>query len=286
MRKFYVTVLALCLVSLTKAQPWTYDFGTLTASYSTTNQTSSVNCVMPFGPSINYLTPMSGYVTNYVRVGGGGGTINLENQAVSFGTGSYLRAVASSGSSLNMMKFAGMTPGTNQFYLSFKMRLGKSDGTSDPTITTGTWNLGIGNNHSSTTYAYYTSNSAPGNDALCSMQWSFGTGGAISFKAGGSAGTTTTYTGITFVQATDYTIEVFVNNSNQTTAYSKSSTNYAVTANSFDVWATPSGGSATRVISGTLPSNNTANSLNAVVDSWDFWGANNTTPSNNTANIF
>ena len=81
----YIILLSITFTPLL-AQPWNYNFGSSTGIY-TTNAISTT-----FLP-----TPPSG--GTLARVGSGSGSVNLENQIIPFGSGSYVRSAAATGTS-------------------------------------------------------------------------------------------------------------------------------------------------------------------------------------------
>ncbi len=279
MKKIVLVLLTFCLFTIVNAQPWSYNFGSNTASYNGTNNASSINAAGAFAATPLTAATIPGNVNTYARIGTGSGTVSLENQTIAFGSGSYLKASAPSGTSLNFMKFAGMAPATSQMYLSFLVRLGSSSGASDNTITTGSWSLMLGSQATGTTGATFTNlNASSIADAGPFLRFTFGASGAITFTGGASGtGTPLNANGVSIVQATDYTIEIFANNAVVPTAYTKSGTNTLAT-NTYDVWVNGTKANAANVaFHGTLM---------AMLDSWLFYGQSSTTPSNNAANIF
>ena len=95
------------LSSILSAQPWSYNFGTGTGTHSS-------------GESVTFLPdPQNGGGADArVRIGSQGGSFNLENQTISFGSDSYLRGVAATGGSVNKFSIYDYTSGS-----SFTLRL-------------------------------------------------------------------------------------------------------------------------------------------------------------------
>jgi hypothetical protein len=111
--------------SLLFAQPWYYDFGTGTGSH-----TSGVS--ETFLPS-----PQTNGGTARVRIGTQGGSFNLENQTIAFGSNSYLRGVAPTGTSVNKFSIYDYTAGKS-YTIRFTVRLGASDGSATG-ASSGSW---------------------------------------------------------------------------------------------------------------------------------------------------
>ena len=246
-------IIYILTVSHSFGQPWYYDFGTSTGTFTS-------------GASTTFLpTPQSGGGTARVRIGTGGGSWNLENQTISFGSESYLRGVAPTSTSVNKFSIYDYTPG-NTFTLRFRLRLGASDGSAN--AASGNWYLFIGDG------AMYSDNNAfSGTQVFTGIRWTFGTGGSIttSYRNGGN------WTNITpspFSQGTDYIVEIYGNNSTSQINYNYNGAQ-SVASDKFDLW-----------VDGTLVGDDLfkaqlANNLN--IDSWVFYGESSTS---NVANIF
>ncbi len=93
-----ITIIILISTSVF-AQPWVYNFGTGTGSF-----TSGVSETFLPSPQTN------GGIAR-VRIGSQLGSFNLENQTISFGSDSYLRGVAATGGSVNKFSIYDYTAG-------------------------------------------------------------------------------------------------------------------------------------------------------------------------------
>jgi hypothetical protein len=239
----------------THAQPWSYDFGTSTGSFSSGSSTA-------FLPS----TPGNGG-TPRVRIGTAGGSFNLENQIIPFGTGVYLRGVAATTTSVNKVSVFDYTPG-KAFTLRFRLRLGAADGS--PSATSGTWYLFVGDSASFSDNSTFT-----GKHVFAGLQWQFGAAGALTTQVrSGNAWSTTGLTGSPFVQGTTCLVEIYGNNSLSSIPYSHGGSQ-TIGANTLDLW-----------IDGLLAGDDLPKGglgADADIDSWMFYGVSST---GNAANIF
>lgn len=257
MKKLWLlfAVMVMC-GKVANAQPWNYNFGTSTGSHTSGQSTS-------FLPS----TETNGG-TSRVRIGTGGGSFNMENQTISFGSGSYLRAVASTNASVNRVSVYDYTTASTTFTIKFTMRLGDAGGSD--TASSGTWYLFIGDGASFSGNTGFT-----GTETFVGIRWQFGSSGAITTNyRNGSAWSSTGLSGTPFVQGTDYVVEIYGNNSVSSSNYTYG-TSQSVASNTFDLW-----------INGVLAGDDLPKALLATevsIDSWSFYGENST---NNVANIF
>lgn len=236
------------------SQPWHYGFGTGSGSYTSGTSTT----FLPTPPSGNSIT----------RVGSGSGSINLENQIITFGEDTYIRGVAPTAGSVN--KFGVNDYSTGKcFTLKFTIRLGTSNGSSVG-ATSGNWLLFIGDG---STYA--DGNTFSGTQVFTGLRFAFGASGTITFNYRRSnVWVTTGISGTPFQQGMDYIVEIYGNNSlvSQTYTYG---TLQSVDSNKLDIWVNGI------LIGNDLLKAQIANDAN--IDSWMFYGENST---GNVANIF
>jgi hypothetical protein len=259
LRKPHIFVLlGICLAlahGIASAQPWSYDFGTSTGSFSS-------------GSSTTFLPPPPGNGgTARVRIGTAGGSFNLENQAISFGNGVYLRGSAASTTSVNKLSVFDYTPG-KAFTLRFRMKLGAADGSAS--ATPGTWYLFVGDS------ATFSDNSAfTGKHVFAGLQWQFGSaGGIVTQVRSGNGWSTTGLADTPFAQGTTYTVELYGNNSAVTIPYSHGDPR-TIGANTLDLW-----------IDGMLAGDDIPKAglaAEADIDSWMFYGVSS---AGNSASIF
>ena len=250
----------LLLVSpLLIAQPWNYNFGTTIGTYNTNNSSSTT-----FLPQ-----PPTGGGEDRVRVSNGqGGSFNLENQIIIFGSNSYLRIVASSGSSVTKFSIYDYSASTS-FTLRFRIRFGASDGSATG-ATSGTWYLFVGDGN-----IYSNDQSFISSQVYTGIRWAFGTSGNVTtkYRSGGSW-ISTGISGNPFTQGVTYIVDIYGNNSVSTANYTYG-TSQSIASNTFDLW-----------VDGVLIGNDLSKSaLNDAVniDSYMFYGVSSTS---NVANIF
>lgn len=237
-------------------QPWSYDFGTSTNSLSTSNTVSTT-----FLPE-----PQSGGGTDRVRVSNAqGGGFYLENQVIFFGSGSYLRIVAPTGTSVNKFSIYDYTAG-NSFTIRFRVRFGDVNGGS--TATSGTYYFFIGDGTS------YSDNSTfAGAQVFTGIRWVFGNSGAITTSYR-NIGAWSAISGNPFSQGNSYIVDIYGNNSTNTINYTYG-TSQSVAANTFDLWIDGA------LVGDDLGKAQLSNNVN--IDSWMFYGESS---AGNVANIF
>lgn len=253
-RKFTAFVIALICVFNIYSQPWNYNLGTGTGIH-----TSGVSTTfLPAAPS----------GTSRVRVGSTGGSFNLENQLISFGSDSYLRIAAPTSTSVNKFSVYDFDS-LKTFTLRFKMRLGASDG-SNSGASSGTWYLFVGNGVS-----FSDNNSFTGAQCFTGIRFVFGSSGAITTNYRSAANWVATgISGTPVDQGLTYDIDIYGNNSTSTQTYTYGGSQ-SVAANTWDLW-----------INGVLVGNDLAKALipnDANIDSYMFYGENS---AGNAANIF
>jgi len=258
MKKYWLLIPYFIFVSNALfAQPWNFDFGIGSGSHTS-------------GESLTFLPdPQTGGGANSrVRIGSGGGSLNLENQVISFGSQSYLRGVAPTSTSVNKFSIYDFTTGQS-FTIRFSIRFGASDGSSTG-ADDGEWFLFIGDG------ATYSNNAGFSTaEVFTGIRWRFATSGAI--ETAFRDGTTWSSSGISgtpFSQGTDYIVDIYSNNSSSTINYTYGSSQ-SVASNKFDLW-----------VGGTL----VGDDLNKAgltdlnnIDSWMFYGIGSTS---NVANCF
>jgi hypothetical protein len=255
MLKTFTLIILLLIINLqkTSSQPWHYDFGNDTGSYTTGNSFSTTFLS----------TPSSG--TARVRIGTTGGSFNLENQMTPFGSNSYLRIVAPTTASVNKFSVYDYTPGKS-FTLRFRMKLGLSTGNAG--ATSGTWYLFVGNgdrfsNNEGVFYA----------QIFSCLRFAFGASNTIITAYRNSTGWSF-FAGTPFIQGQDNIIEIYGNNSTITRSYTHEGPR-DVNANTWDLYVNDF------LIGDNLPKSSLPNDTD--IDSWMFYGENST---GNVANIF
>lgn len=234
-------------------QPWSYNFGTSTGNFNTASTVSIT--FLPQPPAGN----------ERVRIGGGGGSFNLENQTIAFGTGSYLRGVAATSTSANKFSLYGFDS-TKVMTMKFTLRLGSSLGSN--TATSGTWLFSIGKG-----VTYYDNSTFAGSQMFVGLQFIFGASGAITLQNRAAAAWQEVST-TAIVQATTYTFELYCNNSTSSANYTYGVAQ-SVAVDKFDLW-----------VNGTLIGNDLSKAQlpnNTDLASIMFYGVSSTS---NVANIF
>ena len=222
------------------AQPWTYNFGTGTGSF--TSSTAS---------TVFLPTPSSG--TARVRVGTNPGSISLVNPGVSnLGSGSELQITSNTGStSTTKFSIHDYTAGKSG-YVTFKISFRGG--------TNGQYNFSLGDG------ANFSDNNAIGTAQIfAGIRWSLGSSNSITYNVlnGSSYGTTGISNSSTFFTqdtAVVYTVEIYANNTTASIDYVRSSTTYSLASDAWDLWV-----DGTRVGAG-LASGGLANDVN--MDSW------------------
>lgn len=205
-----------------QTQPWLYDFGTAATGTYTGDGSTTFLPQPPNGEDYVYTT--------------NGGVIRLQNDNIGFGNGSYLRMKGSNGSANNSFtKFSvrDYLPADLTFMLKFDVRFGVQSGASG--ASDGQFSLLIGNGIGNGDTFYTRNNTFTNNQYFTAIQWRMGTGGSISThrRVG------TTWVEIPenpFVQGTNYQIEIYGNNTNQTEEYYKDGVIYTINSNTYDLW--------------------------------------------------
>ena len=216
-----IATVVLLVVSAAFGQTSVQNFGTGTGSQ--TSQTGSTS----FLPN-----PTSG--TTWARAGATApnAPIVLANTSNPLGTtGSYVRGVASTSTSVS--KFSPMVgyTGSTEFYTSFKVLFG--DSAAGNTATTGSWNFYQGNGA-----MYSDANDFTGAQVFTGLRFTYGAGGSVALTyRGGSAFVNTGLTQSTFSQGTAYTVEIVGNNkASGTINYTYNGNARSVAVQKFDLY--------------------------------------------------
>ncbi|NWF49673.1 MAG: T9SS type A sorting domain-containing protein, partial [Ignavibacteriaceae bacterium] len=255
---FKIIILCIAISEFISAQQWDYNFG---------NSTGSITS----GTSYTFLPdPQTGGGTDTrISIANRGGSFNLENQTISFGDGVYLRGVASTSNGNNRINKYSLFDysGGNTFTIRFLVRLGNSSGGSIG-ASSGSWVFAIGNG----TF-YNDNNSLNSPQVFAGLQFQFGASGSIiaSYRRGGSW---ITFPNGTFVQGTDYIIDIYGNNSSAALNYNYL-TSQTVASYTYDVWVNGV------LVGNDLPKGQLANGN--TIDSYCFYGERSIS---NVANIF
>jgi len=248
-----ILFIGVCAVSL--AQPWGYDFGTNTGSFSSPGASSLI--FLPQAPSGNDKVIMSSQ----------GGSFNLQNPGVSsVGSDSELRLVASSTGSGNKFSVYSYTPGRT-FYTAFEILFGDSSGQTSANSGYIYFAQGSGDTFSS-------GNSFDATQSFSALYWQFGSGGTLTAKYRGASAWSDIGSYV-FSQGTSYKVEIYGNNSTVAASYFFNGSNYSVGANRQDIWV-----NGVR-IGQALAKATIANNVN--IDSFYFMGTSST---GNVANVF
>jgi hypothetical protein len=257
---FLSVLLVLGSVSTDWAQTSTQNFGTGTGS--NTSQTAVTNL---------FPNPTSG--TTYARAGANApaAPIVLANTSNPLGTtGSFIRAVASSSTSVSKFSpWVGYTGGA-EFYTSFKVLFGDASGGS--TATSGVWKFyqGAGAMYSDAT-------DFAGAQVFTGLTFTYGAGGSLSLTYRAAATNSTTgLTTSTFSSGTVYTIEIVGNNKTSGTInYTYGGAAQTVAVQKFDLF-----------VNGTLIGNDLAEAqlpANTAINAGTFIGISS---GSNVANVF
>jgi hypothetical protein len=249
--------ITLCTFNILYSQPWVFDFGSTTGSYST-----------PSGVSTTFL-PAATSGTSRIRMSGtGGGSFNLENNPIPMGENVYLRIAAPTTASINVFSIYDYTPGKT-FTLKFNIRFGASDG-SGTGAASGTWYLFIGDG------ATYSGNGGfAGAQVFTGLRFVFGASGIVttSYRSSGTW-IATGLIGTPFAQGITYSVEIYGNNSTTTQFYNYGSVQ-SLAPDKWDLWIDNA------LIGDDLGKALLLNDLN--IDSWMIYGESST---GNVANIF
>src|SRR4030095_4926058 len=256
MVRYVLIILFFLFQTILLQSQWYYNFGTSTGVYNTPNTASTTFLPAP---------PIG---TARVRVSNAqGGSFNMENQSISFGSESYLRIVFATGTSVNKFSLYDYTP-AKTMTMRFTVRFGASDGSAS--VSSGEASLFIGDGVSFSDNAGFS-----GGQVFAGLQFVFGSSGSITTSyRGGSVWQTSLISGTPFAQGNSYLVEIYCNNSTITENYTYV-TAQSVAPNKFDLW-----------VDGVLKGDDlpkTALTDNVNIDSWMFYGINSLS---NAANIF
>ncbi|HUH75153.1 MAG TPA: T9SS type A sorting domain-containing protein [Chitinophagales bacterium] len=233
MRRFYSLTSALlisfALSFLTlNAQPWSYDFGTGTGTYTVNNSASII-----FLNNIE-LTPSNGG-TYRVRRGNQDGGFTVANPGTSLGSGSELQIQGPTGGSTNKLTVYGWDNPAKVAYVKFKMRTKSS--------ATGSVGFHLGSGASTVFqdgfgYSNFT-------NSIVAFQISYASGGISSVVRRNNV-SNTPISNHGFLKDTDQEIEVYANNATTSANYNKGGSN-SLNARSWDLWVdgvkiSPAGG--------------------------------------------
>ena len=212
----YLLICALLFPFFCHAQPWTYNLGSATGSFTTAGTVSNTT------PN-----PASGGGRDSMRVGSGGGGFawNTYNKA---GSGSELRITAPTSTSVNKFTISNYdttSTSSSRGYIKFDVLM---EGGSSTNFGTYYFFNGSGS-------TYGDGSGFSGTQVFTGIRWTFGSDTTITtnYRSGGSWAS---LTGATFVKSRKYTTEIYFNNSNTSQTYSRSSVNYTINSNSWHLW--------------------------------------------------
>lgn len=222
--RFFLSSLRLFLLALllpawrnAPAEPWFYDFGSGTGSWTS-------------GSSITFVPdPEPNGGNDYVSIGSGGGSWNLDNPGdPGLGSESELRGVAPTGTSVNKFSIRDWSATYKTFYMKATVKLSGGVASSY-----GTWYWFVGNG---TTFS--DGNPVTSSHVFSGVRWAFGAGGAITTNYRSGANWVAGPTGLSssFAKDTLYTVEVYGNNTTGSASYHRSGSEYTVASNKWDLW--------------------------------------------------
>lgn len=255
MKKTLLALIITFTAVVSMAQPWDYDFGTGTGSWTSGSSTD----FLPY--------PSSG--TARVSVGSsGGGSFNLENPGLSsLGSETELRIVAPSSVYINKYSIYDYTAGKT-FFTKFDILLGDSSGGNTANYGSFYFFQGDGTTYSNNSQFYDT-------QSFTGIQWSFGSSGAITTRYLDNEGDWTSLGSTPFSQGNVYTVEIYGNNTTSEATYVRAGTPQTLAANKQDIWV---GGV---LIGDELAKDQLPDDTN--IDSFMFYGTSST---GNAANCF
>lgn len=222
--RFGVLFISLLTALTGVAQPWTYDFGTGTGTYSTAS-----------GASTTFLTSTpSGGGTYRVRMGSGAGSFVLANPGTSLGSATELQIIASTSASTNKFGVYDWSSPSTVAYLKAKVRNTSSGA--------GTLAIDLGTNANVTDNNGYSNHY---NTSVATLILSYSSGTlSVSRRISGS---TTAISSSGIAKDTDQLIEIYANNGASSTTYYKGGATYTLNAQTWDLWVdgtkiSPAGG--------------------------------------------
>lgn len=216
-RSILVFTLFLSGLSVTTAQPWTYDFGTGTGTANSTNSGS--------GNTSFFTSPPSGGGTYRVRIGTAGGSLVLSNPGTSLGTGSEAQLNAATSTSSNKFGVYDWTSPSTVAYLKFKLRTTSSN--------TANINLSIGINTIASDNQGFTSHY---NNALASLRINYNSSGTIASVQRRTSGTDNAISTPGIAKDQDQLVEVYMNNGASSTTYFTAGNTYTLNSQQWDLW--------------------------------------------------
>lgn len=219
----YKTILALSLsffVVPVFGQQYLYDFGTSTASANGANANNGGAGLTNFFPS----TPNGGG-TFRVKVGTGGGGLNLNNPGSSLGSSTEAELIASNNGEVNKFGVYDWDAPTETLYLKTKIR---SSSTSAGTITIAVGNSSVGS-----------SNDLSLANSLVFLRINYRNDGTISLTRSQHTGMVGIGMGVnnpTMSPDTDQTLEIFANSGTAEKSYTKNGSVYILKPKTWDLW--------------------------------------------------
>ena len=214
-RRLWLAALFLVIHSLIFAQPWQYDFGSETGSFTAA------------GVSTNFLPqPSSG--DERIRIGSAGGSFNLESFGdPGLGTGSGLRIVAASTGSVNKFSIYNYSA-ARIFQTKFNIMLGDSSG--GASVSQGNFYFFQGAGSTYSDKDGYTST-----QVFSGLRFLLGADGALNISYRSGSSWSNLGTGL-YSQASVYGIEIYGNNSAAASSYYRNGIQYTVSVNRQDIW--------------------------------------------------
>ncbi|GAB1468547.1 hypothetical protein MASR2M64_12790 [Candidatus Cloacimonadota bacterium] len=196
------------------AQPWIYDFGNTTGSYTISSVSTS------FLPS-----PPSGIAR--VRIGEYGGGFYLQNPGLqSLGASTELRMVAPTATSANKFSVYNYSAGKTS-YTQFDILLGNASGGN---ADSGTFYFTSGDGS-----MYYDNNAFNQAHVFSGLKWVYGSSGSVTTTYRNGSDWTSLGTNL-FTQGNIYKVEIYGNNSISSSTYGRGGIIYSVAANKQDIW--------------------------------------------------
>jgi hypothetical protein len=263
MNRYFSALIALAAIlsfGSASAQPWTYNFGTTTGTFNTSNTASTT--------FLNGLTatPSGGGIYR-VRVSNAqGGSFNVDNPGTSLGTDGELRIVAPTGTSLGKFGVYDWTSPSIVAYTKFKMRSTSS--------ANGTFTYALGIN---TIVSDNQSYSSHYNNSVAMFQFIYAAGNLTTVNRRIS-GSWTAVTGSGLAKDTDQEIEIYANNGASSTVYNRSGTDYTLNSQTWDLWV---GGTKISPAGGWAKAGTGAAGIN--LSGFCFWSESST---GNVANLY
>jgi hypothetical protein len=213
-----ICITTLCMLHpfIAHAQPWIYNFGTDSATYSSNNSSSTTFFSATPLQGGTYMVKMSNNV---------GGKFVLANPGTSLGSGSELQINASSSNSTNRFGIYNWNNPSGTAYIKFKLRTTSG--------TNGNLNISIGNSTLASNNGGYTTQYA---DALSSLTIKYNTTGAIDNIERRSLGSTVSISSSGILKDTDQSVEIYLNNTSSTASYTRAGNSYTLSPQQWDLW--------------------------------------------------